>query len=379
MIDTTRQQVVRRFNVGPNSQALDSVAIEPGGRTAWLLSATSAEIVPVDTSTGRLGSPVEVGSKPVAMTFMGTHTALLLTWTTLWHLDTRTDTLLRPITLPVEHLTAATSDERHFVDLLVGRVAIPTFLAVSPDRSTAYVANGNDYVIPIDLRSGTLGRPIAVPEAGQVFPIRGGRLWVIGPSSAALLDSAGRRLVTLSARWVVAGELTPNQRTLYLLMSTSVDAGHLPPTPCDLPRSIDLATSTTPKRYAATPMYINRAASDVPSTGGTLSRSQAQSTLTEVCPRLPGQPPPLLPFGEGYSQADVGAVVALDASSGTVESTTYVAVAPAAFELVAKAANAWVVGIECGDALANPVDLRTGKIGASLLVQNGGLVCERGY
>jgi YVTN family beta-propeller protein len=88
-----------------------AIAIAPDGKTAYVAIYSSGTVTPIDLATNKAGKPIKVSGKPKAMMFFGQ----------------------------------------------------PMAIAITPDGTTAYVANGaTGTVTPIDLATNTPGKPVKI-------------------------------------------------------------------------------------------------------------------------------------------------------------------------------------------------------------------------
>ncbi len=147
--------------------APDAIAITPDAKTAYVANyganGSGNTVTPIDVATGRAGSPIRVGNGPdaIAITpdgktaYVGNYGDKNGNGSTMTPIDLATDRAGTPIR--------------------VGNG--PWAIAITPDGKTAYVANyganGGNTVTPIDLATGRAGTPIQVgngPDAIAITP-----------------------------------------------------------------------------------------------------------------------------------------------------------------------------------------------------------------
>jgi YVTN family beta-propeller protein len=189
------------ITVGSNPVA---IAITPDGKTAYVTNADSNTVTPIATATNTTGAPITVGSDPVhiAVTPDG-KTAYVANYDsgTVTPIQTAADTAAAPI--PVG------SD--------------PLAIAITPDGRTAYVANSNSgTVTPIATATNTAGTPIPVgyyPVAVAITP-DGKTAYVANRGSgtvtpiATATNTAGRPIATGDHPENIA--ITPDGNTAYV-------------------------------------------------------------------------------------------------------------------------------------------------------------------
>jgi hyaluronoglucosaminidase len=203
-IDTTTHQVVHEVTVGVEP---DAVAVAPGGRggkgVALVANLDSNSVTPVDLGTWRAGTPIAVGTAPVAIAVSvsasGAATAFVANSgsNTVTPIDVAT---LQPgAAIPVgpapatiaaapgevlvgnfgnRTLTAINPATLH----AGGTVALPlnpTGIAVAPAGTVAYVCGGAA-VVPVAVSGLSLGLPVALPDVAQGIALSadGSTAWV---------------------------------------------------------------------------------------------------------------------------------------------------------------------------------------------------------
>jgi DNA-binding beta-propeller fold protein YncE len=137
-----------------------AIAMTPGGK-AYVAVATEAgttayEFMSIDLATDKLGTPVKLSSGPGAIAFTPDgNTAYVLgqsssTVITVTPIDLRTNMAASPINLSTKPMPKTMLGE-------------PLAIAITPDGTTAYVANGaSSTVTPINLATNTPGQPISL-------------------------------------------------------------------------------------------------------------------------------------------------------------------------------------------------------------------------
>src|SRR5689334_9085246 len=123
-----------------------AIAITPDGKTAYTANYEAWTVTPIDVATGARGTPIRVGQNPnsIAITPDGktAYTANAGDGT-VTPIDLATHTARAPIDFPGAPWTGA-----------------PWAIAITPNGKTACVATFAGKLIPIDLATGTLGKPI---------------------------------------------------------------------------------------------------------------------------------------------------------------------------------------------------------------------------
>jgi DNA-binding beta-propeller fold protein YncE len=143
------------------SEELSAVAMAPDGK-AYVTTTTVNEFMPIDLAIGKLGKPVKLSSgegEPVAIAIAPNgKTAYVVslppspssTVITVTPIDLTTDTAGNPIKVSAKPGPA-------------GYFGQPLAIAITPDGTTAYLANGaSSTVTPIDLATNTPGQPISL-------------------------------------------------------------------------------------------------------------------------------------------------------------------------------------------------------------------------
>ncbi len=122
-----------------------ALAMTADGRTVYVANVFGDTITPISTATDEPGQPIIVGQEPDAMAITpdGT-TVLVLTSTGVTPVDAATNRAGKPVAIQGVY-----------------------GLAVAPGGGTAYVLATPDpdqqgFVVPVDVRAGTLGKPIKV-------------------------------------------------------------------------------------------------------------------------------------------------------------------------------------------------------------------------
>jgi YVTN family beta-propeller protein len=126
--------------------------ISPNGETAYVANMGSGTVTPIDTATNTAGSPITVGTEPIAIAFTpDSATAYVVNFGpgpgTVSPVDVATGTAGPPITVGY----------------------FPRSVVVAPSGTTAFVANGaNASVTPITVATNKAGAGIRV-GGGPVF------------------------------------------------------------------------------------------------------------------------------------------------------------------------------------------------------------------
>lgn len=196
-IDPATRQELHYVGVGVEP---DAVAVAPGGKggkgVALVANLDSNSVTPVDLGTWRAGTPIAVGTDPVAIAVSvassGAATAFVANAgsNTVTPIDVATLQAGAPIAVgPTPQTIAAAPGE-----VLVGNfgnrtlTAInpvtlhaggtvplplnPTGMAVAPSGSTVYVCGGAA-VVPVATVGLTLGAPVALPDVAQGIALTG--------------------------------------------------------------------------------------------------------------------------------------------------------------------------------------------------------------
>lgn len=165
-----------------------AIAITPDGVTMYVLTQASAkapqgEVLPITIATGKAGQPIQVGDNPLHMAMSPDGKTILVAngeqesvhdgSVTL--IDTATNTAGKP--------------------LATGQVSAAGF-AFAPGGQTAYAVNPNaDTLVPIDLATQTLGKPVMLSASGKPGGLSTGPLSVAitpdGKTAYVLTPSLG--------------------------------------------------------------------------------------------------------------------------------------------------------------------------------------------
>lgn len=203
-IDTATHQVLHQATVGVEP---DAVAVAPGGSggkgVALVANLDSNSVTPVDLGTWRAGTPIAVGTEPVAIAVSvaasGAATAFVADFgsNTVTPIDVAT---LQPgAAIPVgpapQTIAAAPGEVLvgNFGNRTLtainpttlqagGTIALPlnpTGIAVAASGTTAYVC-GSAAVVPLTVVGLTLGAPVALPDVAQGIALStdGSTAWV---------------------------------------------------------------------------------------------------------------------------------------------------------------------------------------------------------
>jgi DNA-binding beta-propeller fold protein YncE len=129
-----------------------AAAASPPAWTAYVVSNTTDAVIPVNTATDAVGTPIAVGSGPSAI-------AITPDATTAYVTDEGTTNTAPGFVTPIDLSTNMAG-----VAIPVG--SGPDAIAITPNGSTAWVGNYNDdTVTPINLVTNTAGTPIPVGGA----------------------------------------------------------------------------------------------------------------------------------------------------------------------------------------------------------------------
>ena len=218
-IDTATHDVVHRAGVGVEP---DAVAVAPGGTAgkgvALVANLDSDSVTPVDLGTWRAGTPIAVGSEPVAIAVSvaasGAATAFVADYgsNTVTPIDVATLQAGAAIAVgPGPETIAAAPGEvlvGNFGNRTLtainpatlsagGTIALPlnpTAIAVAPSGATAYVCGGAG-LVAVTVIGLTVGAPVALPDAAQGIALQRGRLDGLGDPAGGRADpgDAGHR------------------------------------------------------------------------------------------------------------------------------------------------------------------------------------------
>jgi DNA-binding beta-propeller fold protein YncE len=180
--------------------APEAIVITPDGRTMYVLSESSAtsgqsEVTPIALATGQAGQPIPIGDGSQQMAISPDGKTILVGSGSVTLIDTATNTAGKPLAIghgsPAGAEFSPDGQTAYVVDGdagtltpidLVTRTAEkpikvqngskvlggPLAVAITPDGKTAYVLNPsadfdhNSLVTPVDLATGTAGKPITV-------------------------------------------------------------------------------------------------------------------------------------------------------------------------------------------------------------------------
>ncbi len=144
--------------VGGSQSAPPASATTPSAWTAYVVSYNDDAVIPVNTATDVVGTPITVGSGPSAI-------AITPDATTAYVTDEGTTNTAPGFVTPIDLLTNTPG-----TPIPVG--SGPDAIAITPDGLTAYVGNYNDdTVTPINLATNTPGTPIPVGAAPTAITI----------------------------------------------------------------------------------------------------------------------------------------------------------------------------------------------------------------
>ncbi len=203
-IDTATHDVEHSAVVGVEP---DAVAVAPGGKDgkgiALVANLDSGTVTPVDLATWHAGTPVTVGTQPVAIAVVasptGTATAFVANFgsNTVTPINTATMQAGKPIAVGPEPQTVAAASGEVLVGnfgnqtltpinpatLTAGAPAPlplnPTGMAVAPSGSTVYVCGGAS-IVSVSTLGLVAGTPVHLPDAAQGIALSedGSTAWV---------------------------------------------------------------------------------------------------------------------------------------------------------------------------------------------------------
>ncbi|HET7017027.1 MAG TPA: serine/threonine-protein kinase [Streptosporangiaceae bacterium] len=207
----------------------DAIAITPDGKTAFVANygsnGSGNTVIPIDVATGHAGSPIRVGNGPdaIAITPDG-RTAYVANY---GNQDGNGDTMT-----PIDVATG-----RAGTPIKVGNG--PWAIAITPDGKTAFVANyganNGNTVTPIDVTTGRAGTPIRVGDGPDGIAITpdGETVYVAshgssGSGTVTPVDVATGRTGTPikvgAGPWGIA--ITPDGKTAYVANYGTSGGGH---------------------------------------------------------------------------------------------------------------------------------------------------------
>jgi YVTN family beta-propeller protein len=144
--------------IGGSQSTPPAAATTPSAWTAYVVSYDDDAVIPVNTATDAVGSPITVGSGPSAI-------AITPNATTAYVTDEGTTNTAPGFVTPIDLLTNTPG-----TPIPVG--SGPGAIAITPNGLTAYVGNENDdTVTPINLATNTPGTPIPVGAAPTAIAI----------------------------------------------------------------------------------------------------------------------------------------------------------------------------------------------------------------
>jgi YVTN family beta-propeller protein len=154
-IDLATHKLGKRVRLSGKPEA---IAIAPDGKTAYVTTySSSGAVTPIDLTTNTAGKPIKVGGKPLAMAFYGDPMAIAITP------DGTTAYVANGASSTVTPIDLATNTAGKPINLS-GKPGADA-IAITPDGTTAYVANQpSSTVTPIDLATNTAGKPIKVGQ-----------------------------------------------------------------------------------------------------------------------------------------------------------------------------------------------------------------------
>lgn len=154
------QGVVGQIFVGADPYA---VAVTPNGSTAWVVDKTGDEVWPVNLANSAVGTPVSVGSSPEAIAINPAGTLALVA---------NTGNGSSSGTVSVIQLSSGGGGSVQQTIAVGNSFSLPSAIAITPDGSTAYVADfGAGQVVPINLSNDQVGTPISVGNGSASDPM----------------------------------------------------------------------------------------------------------------------------------------------------------------------------------------------------------------
>jgi DNA-binding beta-propeller fold protein YncE len=127
-----------------------AIAITSDGRVAYVANASSNSVIPINLATGRTGTAIPVNGNMASPLSGPADIAIAPDDTTAYVTDPTTGFLI-----PIALRTGTTGQP---VRIAGG----PGQIAIAPDGATAYVVTGDSTVIPVSLATGTPGKPIPI-------------------------------------------------------------------------------------------------------------------------------------------------------------------------------------------------------------------------
>ena len=363
----------------------DAVALTPNGQTLWVANYSNGMVVPVNTTSGVVGTPVQVGSDPTGLAITPNGRDLIVADSgsaSVSDVNLVADTVN---TFKLEPTSTSPVD--------------PQAVAIAPDGLTAYVTDTGGYIVPVTIASDTPGGPVAsggsYPVADAVSP-SGQDLYVADEFSGlvavfSLSGSAPAQSATITTDGSPdALTLTPDQAPVASFSdtpattgsSTSFDASASSTTPSggtltyswnfgDGATAGPLTTPTTTHVYSNPGVYTvtltvtdsEGTSTSVVFTGQTVSNNGAPSATTSGTVTIQS---PASGNGIEALVADSGGASATPVSliEGTSPSAspglgTDVGSTPSALAITPDGTTAWVV--DGGSGQITPVVMATGQ------------------
>ena len=194
--------------VGGSLSSSPAAAAAPAAWTAYVVSNTTDAVIPVNTVTHAVGTPIAAGSGPSSI-------AITPDATTAYVTDEGTGTTGPGFVTPIDLSTNTAGTA-----IPVG--SGPDAIAITPNGATAYVGNFNDQTVtPINLVTDTVGTPIPVgasptaititPNGSTAYVTLGGDDQDIPISTAT--NTAGPGILNTNDGFSSA--ITPDGSTLY--------------------------------------------------------------------------------------------------------------------------------------------------------------------
>jgi DNA-binding beta-propeller fold protein YncE len=161
LVDLATGKLGKPVKLGSGEGGPEAIAIAPDGKTAYVVSLPGVRssrvitVTPIDLTTDTAGNPINVSTKPMPMGFFGEPLAIAIApdGTTAYVANGASATVT-----PID-LTTSTSGQPISLSGKPGADAI----AISANGAAAYVANQpSSTVTPIDLATNAPGKPIKI-------------------------------------------------------------------------------------------------------------------------------------------------------------------------------------------------------------------------
>jgi YVTN family beta-propeller protein len=209
------------IKVGGNFNYHLQIAITPDGKTAYVADPGSGTVTPITTATNTAGKPISVGRKPPGLARRWMYIAITPDGKTAYVTNSGPDTTVTvtPITIATNTAGKPISVARNPPGFDPGWI----YIAITPDGSTAYVANpSSGTVIPITTATNTAGKPIKVGYVAGPIAITpdGKTAYVADLRSGAVIpittatNTAGKPIKVGYVAGPIA--ITPDGKTAYV-------------------------------------------------------------------------------------------------------------------------------------------------------------------